>query len=394
MSLTSENKNSPVIGVIFGAGTHIDMLQSTLLELGYPLVVVRYHPNFSLSYYENGKLTKVIRKKNIDLISKVYWFIKYRFYKPGEGNKWLFRLYNLYDKKASKHLKNCTHLIAWPLVSEKCILEVKKTGGRITLEYPMIHVNTWQNLVQNECNKFNVSSENIFIQDAVNKILHEINSADVINVLSAYAKTTFEEQGVESGKINVLAPVLPELNTVLRNKPFDPEKPVFMYAGRLDINKGCQYLLEAFSNLNLKNARLFIAGRITKEFETLASKYESDKRIEFLGHVDKLKLNELYQQTDFLVVPSVQESYGMVIPEALSRGITVLASNRTGASELLQPGVNGYIFEPCNSKDLEKTMKLAIEKAPFEPIKVRNTLALQQRPNAYLNGWKTLLALT
>jgi glycosyltransferase involved in cell wall biosynthesis len=71
------------------------------------------------------------------------------------------------------------------------------------------------------------------------------------------------------------------------------------------------------------------------------------KRVEFLGTVNNTDIPVRYYQADALILPSLSETWGLVVNEAMAAGLPVLLSNKVNAAQsLLQDGVNGYSFSP------------------------------------------------
>lgn len=71
--------------------------------------------------------------------------------------------------------------------------------------------------------------------------------------------------------------------------------------------------------------------------------------VEFVGVVDNAAIPEYYFNTDALILPSLQESWGLVVNEAMAAGLPVLLSDKVNAAEtLLKEGVNGYSFNPMD----------------------------------------------
>ncbi len=67
-------------------------------------------------------------------------------------------------------------------------------------------------------------------------------------------------------------------------------------------------------------------------------------QVEFLGQVDNLE--EILPVGDLLLLPSLHESFGLVALEAMSCGVIALATNRGGAEEFIQDGMNGFLRDP------------------------------------------------
>jgi glycosyltransferase involved in cell wall biosynthesis len=132
----------------------------------------------------------------------------------------------------------------------------------------------------------------------------------------------------------------------------------FGFIGTLTQAKGIELLINAFNMLNPgEKAKLLIAGKGSEEYESYLKRYESNNII-FLGHV---KPEEYYQLLDILVVPSIwQESFGMVIIEAFAYGIPVIGSRRGGIPEIIEDGVNGYLFDPDNKDELVRLLEFTM----------------------------------
>jgi len=113
------------------------------------------------------------------------------------------------------------------------------------------------------------------------------------------------------------------------------------YLGRLFQTKGIELLIDAVRQTDA--AQLFIAGKGESAYmETLRQRASS--RASFLGAVQP---RSLFEKIDILVVPSLwHEPFGRVAIEAMAWGIPVIASQRGGLPEIVQHGVNGWIFEP------------------------------------------------
>ncbi len=130
----------------------------------------------------------------------------------------------------------------------------------------------------------------------------------------------------------------------------------FLYAGKLDDNKNVGLLLEAFTDAG-ENAYLVIAGNGILEFE-LKSKYSSNKNIFFLPFQNQQQMPVLYRMADVFVLPSLTETWGLGINEAMASGRAVLVSNTCGAAiDLVKEGANGYTFQSGNKLDLVEKMK-------------------------------------
>ena len=129
------------------------------------------------------------------------------------------------------------------------------------------------------------------------------------------------------------------------------------YAGRISPEKGIDTLLAAAARLPEVPVRIAGDGPIRRQlFE------KAPKNARSLGLLDRPQMWNFYRKARFLLVPSVWfEVSPMVILEAMSHGLPVIASRIGGLAELVEDGVTGFLFEPGNVEDLADKMKLLWE---------------------------------
>jgi glycosyltransferase involved in cell wall biosynthesis len=140
----------------------------------------------------------------------------------------------------------------------------------------------------------------------------------------------------------------------------------FLYLGRLDKAKGIDLLCQAFSRIagDQANFKLRIAGWGPLD-SYLREKYKAQKNIEFIGSVFGVKKKELFHLSDVLVAPSVfQEPFGIVVIEAFSNGIPVIASKTGAFPEIIQDGKTGFLFTTGSVDDLVEILK-RVSHEPF-----------------------------
>jgi len=155
---------------------------------------------------------------------------------------------------------------------------------------------------------------------------------------------------------------------------------VFLYAGRIEPVKGLLNLVKALCHLKsterafYDRIRFFFIGGgdrekdIPQNQEALAvQKYAAENgledRIVFLGSKKQEQLKDYYSAADALVVPSLYESFGLVVVEALSCGIPVLVSSIGEMKTFIKNGKNGFSFLPDDPGSLAAClMKFASSK--------------------------------
>ena len=118
--------------------------------------------------------------------------------------------------------------------------------------------------------------------------------------------------------------------------------------------KGHDLLFHALASLPCRNWRLTCVGSAERDPATIdrlrqqLSSYGLDDRVSFVGEMSGTRLNGLYATADVFVLPTLYEGYGMVVAEALARGLPVVAT-RTGAIGDLVTSEAGVVVEPGNA---------------------------------------------
>lgn len=136
----------------------------------------------------------------------------------------------------------------------------------------------------------------------------------------------------------------------------------FLYVGRLSSVKNLGTLILAFNNLS--NYHLTIIGE-GDEKEYLQS--IANQNILFKLPVENINLQYEFINHDIFILPSISEPWGLVIEEALYFGLPVMLSKNCGSVDLVQNGVNGYIFDPLYMDDI-KNLILSIDDVIYQKL--------------------------
>ncbi|MBN1326217.1 glycosyltransferase family 4 protein [Candidatus Falkowbacteria bacterium] len=145
------------------------------------------------------------------------------------------------------------------------------------------------------------------------------------------------------------------------HKNLDNKKINYLFLGQLEKHKGILFLLDVFSEFNKqKDCRLYIVGTGSLE-EELKKKYENDDWVEFLGFISANLLGkEVFKRIHYTIIPSLcYENSPSVIYDSYKFATPVIASAIGGIPELVQEGVNGYLFEPGNKFSLLNKLNLS-----------------------------------
>lgn len=133
---------------------------------------------------------------------------------------------------------------------------------------------------------------------------------------------------------------------------------VFLFVGRLVALKNVETAIRAFSKLD-QLANVFVVvgdGPERERLERLADELKAN--VIFTGRLEGDSLNQWYNVSNCLVLPSYLEPFGAVTNEALLAGCRCLVSKKAGSSCLVEEGVNGYTFDPMNVEELKNKMEM------------------------------------
>lgn len=146
------------------------------------------------------------------------------------------------------------------------------------------------------------------------------------------------------------------------NKDFG-QRP-FLVVARLIWEKNFPGLLKAYAQYCRSidtPRRLQIAGSgpLDDELRALARELDIDRYVDWLGFVQTEQIAPLMRDALCLILPSVSETFGNVVPEALAVDLPIVISSQCGAADrLVEDGVNGYSFKP---DDLARLAELLSE---------------------------------
>ncbi|MEK7159211.1 MAG: glycosyltransferase family 4 protein [Patescibacteria group bacterium] len=129
--------------------------------------------------------------------------------------------------------------------------------------------------------------------------------------------------------------------------------------------KGVNVLIKAFANIEDKNVKALIigSGNLTDDYKKLVDHLKLNDRIKFAGFGEPTEMPDNYNLFDIFVLPSINssEAFGIVLIEAMACGKPVIASNLKGVRSVVDPGVNGLLVEPSNSRDISDKIKFLFE---------------------------------
>jgi glycosyltransferase involved in cell wall biosynthesis len=196
---------------------------------------------------------------------------------------------------------------------------------------------------------------------------------DVMISPSRFLIEKFAEWGVPETNFRHLYNSVSASLRELRAERRKLQEPVeFGFMGTMYPPKGAHVLVEAFKLLNSDRATLHLWGgipNVTAEgyANDLVAQAEGVPNLIFEGSFPPEQLPQVLRQTDVLVVPSVwYENNPLVILEAQSAGIPVLAGDAGGMAELVDDDKTGLLFRMGDAQDLAEKMGMMLDLGRLE----------------------------
>jgi glycosyltransferase involved in cell wall biosynthesis len=196
-----------------------------------------------------------------------------------------------------------------------------------------------------------------------NEIANYLN-ADALIAVSDTARDRLIDAHVARKKRIVSIPLAPdasftpvprESDTVVRDR-YGLQQPYVLSVGGYDPWKNVGTLVEAFERSSLKDHLLVICARHTAHYRRSAAEWLSLKRFRDMRFLepDSRDLPAIYRRASFLVHPSLCESFGLPVVEAMASGCPVASSNEPSLPETAADAA--VFFDPHDVNALSRTL--------------------------------------
>lgn len=214
-------------------------------------------------------------------------------------------------------------------------------------------------------------------------------------VTSQAVKQTYVEQGFPAEQLLVIAPGLPT-KLILAEEEF-PRKKVqddhqslrLLFVGRLVPEKGLEIALQALAHVRSK-ADL---GRVTLDIigdgaevyrlhlQAMIASSELQDQVCMVGSLTRQQVLERYASYDMLLVPSLWvEPFGIIILEAMARGLAVIATNHGGPAEIISDGHDGRLVPPGDPAALAHAiMELSSDPERMHRLRIQALQTVRER---------------
>ena len=229
-----------------------------------------------------------------------------------------------------------------------------KTGALKVVDCPNSHPTSYYGYWQRECDLWCPGEKVPIPRWMFARMNRELERADVVLCPSVFVRDTMLTNGIPAEKCFV-NPFGVDTST-FRPRPAVPEKIRFVAVGTLCLRKGYQYLFRAFEIVKkqLPEAELVCVGELKTDLRRELPKWRGT--FTYVPHTPHAELAKLLATCTAFVMPSLEEGFARVLSEAMAAGLPILASYESGATTLVQDGVEGFIVRGRDPQHIADAM--------------------------------------
>ena len=178
------------------------------------------------------------------------------------------------------------------------------------------------------------------------RVDRELELADLVLVPSQFVANQLLGRGLPAANIAVIRYGV-DLTAFAPTANPRPDRPVrCLFAGHLSYRKGIPVLLRAARRL--PSIEFLLTGPLISPGVLRGL----PPNVRWLGTVPHGRISTIMRESDIFVLPSIEDSYGLVVLEAMASGLPVIVTDHVGASEVIEPGVSGLVVPAGDDGEL------------------------------------------
>jgi len=265
----------------------------------------------------------------------------------GLNREWTRAVFRSFDSWVAGNLTPCDAYVALSGSGLKSGRRAQDLGARYVCDRGSSHIRYQDEVVSEEMERWGIRRRAVdpFM---IEREEAEYAQADAVTVPSVFASKSFITQGFPAERLHRI-PLGVRLELFTPAGEPAPESFDVLFVGSVTVRKGIPYLIEGFQKLRHPNKRLRVIGSVPDEMRPILS-HLNLKDVELLGHVPQGELRRYMSTSHVMVLPSIEDGWGMVMGQAMACGCPVISSDHTGGPDLYSDGVEGFIV-PIRSAD-------------------------------------------
>lgn len=233
----------------------------------------------------------------------------------------------------------------------------KKYGLKYGIHSQFCHPNFQNEQLENAYTNLNIKSPAISKKKLARQ-LATIELADFIWCPSVFAQKSHIRNGISEEKtfVNYLGVDVENFQPSARDEKH--KEFTILFVGNVGIQKGIHVLLKAVELTNIDRMEIIFNGGA----DYLANLFVEDFRTRFRNRKIRISVDpgdprRHFEKTSVFILPSVHDSFGISVLEAMAAELPVIVSDHVGAKEIVKDGSNGFIFPSGNAYELAKNIE-------------------------------------
>ncbi|HEX8295725.1 MAG TPA: glycosyltransferase family 4 protein [Chthoniobacteraceae bacterium] len=259
-----------------------------------------------------------------------------------------------FDRWVGAHLESCDFIHAMPGQCLEIFRAARRLGIRTVLNHATGPIREWVRIMNPEYARVGLKLEAVCPYDEAyfRREAEEYALSDFHCAASSVVREQLIACGIPADRIWIVPYGADP--TIFRSLPeaSAPSEFRIVFAGQIGLRKGLQTLLDALTAGAHADWQMHFYGAKLSEADHDLAAYKGATPLTFHGPVSQNELATAFRSASVLVLPSLEEGFGLVVPQALSCGLPAIVSDRVGAKDLLRHRENGSVFATANAETL------------------------------------------
>lgn len=256
----------------------------------------------------------------------------------------------LHDRLVARALPRMAEEIdivhTWPMGARETLKTARRLGIPTVLERPNAHTRLAYEVTRDEGERLGVTlppdHEHAFNEQILALEEEEYALADALLCPSDFVVKSFADRGHAPERLvrHIYGYDETQFFPPATREPRDGEGLTVLFVGVCAVRKGVHFALEAWLRSPAsEHGKFLIAGEFLPDYEARLADLLAHPSVEALGH--RTDVPELMRQADVLVLPSIEEGFGLVCTEGMASGAVPMVSD--ACTDLCRDGENALV---------------------------------------------------